>query len=287
MWNSSTGVSKCSSIRRCATLIPTARCPASTIRAARSLEPGKPSSTITVCYATATRPIALWSTIRRASCILARRAVYFPRAFSRRDDPQTEYRSTLFGNLGYAILRDDLKYTLLDYGPHGGTHGHYDKLNLDSMPRRRKDNGDEMGGEPNFHFYDNPLHPTWTTTTVAHNTMAVDETSQTASEGKLLVYEDTPQLKIMRGESVGSYPGVLLDRTIIVTPDAVIDLFAGRSAIKRTWDRSFRYQGTMNAFPTTIGAPLGKSDGYQHLQVASHQPADKNWQGACKPKSAK
>ena len=194
--------------------------------------------------------------------------------------------STIFGSLGYAILRDDLKYTLLDYGPHGGTHGHFDKLNLELYAASPAGIGDEMGGEPNFHFYDNPLHDAWTKTTVAHNTMAVDETSQAANEGKLLVYEDTPQLKIMRGESVSSYPGALLDRTIVVTPDAVIDLFAGRSALDHVWDRTFRYNGKLLGLPTAPDAKaLGAQDGYQNFKVSAQQNADKGWNGAWETKA--
>lgn len=196
--------------------------------------------------------------------------------------------STLFGSLGYAILRDDLKYTLLDYGPHGGTHGHYDKLNLELYAAPPGGVGDEMGGEPNFHFYDSPLHSTWTTQTVAHNTLTVDETSQAATEGKLLVYEDTPDIKVMRGESAGSYAGVLLDRTVVVTPDAVIDLFAGRSALNHTWDRTFRYNGKLLDLPVVPDAkPLGTESGYQHFQVAARQSASDGWSGVWDTKAGK
>src|SRR5205823_501694 len=98
------------------------------------------------------------------------------------------YGSTLFGSLGYGILRDATKYALMDYGPHGGVHGHYDKLNLILYASPPGGKGDEMGGEPVFHFYDNPLHDEWTKVTLAHNTMAVDERSQAATEGRLLLF---------------------------------------------------------------------------------------------------
>ncbi len=212
-------------------------------------------------------------------------AVYFPtRIFETLPEPQAAaYPSTVFENLGYAILRQPNLYALMDYGQHGGTHGHLDKLNLILFGKGDDGKSDELGGEPGFHRYEDPIHGQWTTQTVAHNTMSVDESAQMALTGKLAIFEDAGQLKVMRAEAV-AYPGALLDRTVVVTPDAVIDLYHGRSAIKRTWDRSFRYQGAMNAFPTTTGAPLGKSDGYQHLQVASRLPADKNWQGAWQTK---
>lgn len=217
-------------------------------------------------------------------------AVYQPtRLHEKVAEPATvKAASTLFGNLGYAILRDDTKYGLLDYGPHGGTHGHYDKLNLLLFANPPSGAGDEMGGEPKFHRYEDSLHHEWTIQTIAHNTLSVDEGSQMAGEGRLLLFEDTPNLKIMRGQSPSSYPGVLLDRTVVVTPDAVIDLFAGRSALEHTWDRTFRYNGKMTGFPAAPGAkPLGKTDGFQHFLVASRQPAVNGWQGGWETKAGK
>ncbi|MDQ3814090.1 MAG: alginate lyase family protein [Armatimonadota bacterium] len=205
------------------------------------------------------------------------------------EPPSVIYGSTLFGSLGYAILRDATKYALMDYGPHGGVHGHHDKLNLILFANPPGGKGDEMGGEPVFHFYDNPLHPQWTVQTVAHNTMAVDEKSQMANEGKLLIFEDTPTVKLMRAESAGSYPGVLLDRTVVVTPDAVIDLYHGRSTLEHTWDRTFRYKGSLAGLPAAPAdaKPLGQNDGYEHLQVAQQQPATALWQGVWQNETGK
>lgn len=197
------------------------------------------------------------------------------------EPPSVVYGSTLFGSLGYGILRDATKYALLDYGPHGGVHGHHDKLNLILFANPANGKGDEMGGEPVFHGYDDPLHPQWTVHTIAHNTMAVDEKSQVAATGKLLLFEDTPQVKVMRAESAGSYPGVLLDRTVVVTPDAVIDLFSGRSTLEHTWDRTFRYRGKLAQLPmaAAMSRPLGNNNGYQHILVAGRQAATEMWQG--------
>ena len=204
------------------------------------------------------------------------------------EPPTVVYGSTLFESLGYSILRNDNVYALMDYGPHGGVHGHADKLNLILFASPPGGKGDEIGGEPQFHGYADPLHPQWTTQTIAHNTMAVDEQSQMANDGKLLIYEDTPNIKIMRAESPGSYPGVLLDRTVVVLPDAVIDLYNGQSALSHKWDRTFRYQGKLAQMPIAKDAkPLGKSEGYQHIQVTAPQAASEMWQGDWETKAGK
>jgi hypothetical protein len=199
------------------------------------------------------------------------------------EPPGVEAASTLFGSLGYAIQRDATKYVLLDYGPHGGTHGHPDKLNilLFAAPPGKK--GDEMGGEPAFYKYEDARHPNWTKRTVAHNTMTVGENNQLASDGKLLVYEATPTLSVMRGEATKAYPGVLLDRTVVVLPDLVLDLYLGRSSTPRTYDRTYLYQGALEGAQPG-GEPLGKGAGYQEIKVSARQPAAETWRGSWETK---
>jgi hypothetical protein len=191
----------------------------------------------------------------------------------------TRFPSTVFGNLGYAILRSTNAYVLLDYGPHGGTHGHYDKLNLVLFGTGTEGKADELGGEPVFHRYEDPLHGQWTKQTVAHNTMTVDEQSQPACTGQLLLFEDTPTVKIMRAEAVAA-PGALMDRTVVVTEDAILDLYHGRSGFSRTWDRTFRYQGKLLQTPPAKGAEptLGQREGYEHLRVLVRKPAETSWE---------
>jgi hypothetical protein len=212
-------------------------------------------------------------------------AVYFPtRVYTPLPEPKaTAFPSTVFESLGYSILRGPRAYALMDYGTHGGVHGHFDKLNLILFASPGVDaKGDEMGGEPRFHRYEDPLHGEWTRQTVAHNTLTVDETNQVPSEGRLTIFEDTPDLKVMRAHTAASVPGALLDRTVVVTPDAVLDLYHGRSSYSRTWDRTFRFQGALRDFPAADAttAPLGTRDGYQHLRVASRKPvSDTPWTG--------
>jgi len=198
--------------------------------------------------------------------------VYYPtRIYGTLPEPKAvTYPSMVFKSLGYAILRDQRLYALMDYGRHGGVHGHLDKLNLILFA------GDELGGEPVMHRYEDALHAEWTRHTVAHNTMAVDERSQAPCTGKLLVFEGAGPIQVMRAEAVEAYPGVLLDRTVVVTPTAVIDLFHGRSQKPHTWDRTLRFHGTIPDLDADkLGDPLGTRDGYQHLKVASRVPAEK------------
>jgi hypothetical protein len=194
---------------------------------------------------------------------------------------RVSYPSTVLSGVGYAILRTDSTYALLKYGAHGGVHGHFDKLNLILYGL-----GDELGGEPRFHRYEDPLHGEWSTRTVAHNTMTVNETSQKAAAGKLLVFEDAPSIKLMRAEVADAYPGAVLDRTVAVVGNTVLDLYRGSSASERTWDRTMRFQGQLRDLPEEAGEGerLGSADGYQHLKVAQRVSADGGWSGAWRTK---
>lgn len=212
--------------------------------------------------------------------------VYFPTmVYDELPEPKsTGYGSAVFRNVGYAILRDEGRYLLMDYGPHGGVHGHYDKLNLLVFA-----GGDELGGEPVMHRYEDPLHAGWTIHTVAHNTVCVDQRSQSACTGRLLVFEDAGPIKVMRGEASGAYAGVLLDRTVAMLPDAIIDVFHCRSARPHTWDLTLRFNGTLEgmAAPAESSEKLGDRDGYGHLTVAGRSSPAGAWQGTWVGKAAK
>jgi hypothetical protein len=234
--------------------------------------------------------------------------------------PETKtisYGSTLFESLGYAILRDDKCYALDNYGPVGPVHSHCDKLNLTLWAVGDGGVGDEIGGQPRFYRYENPLHEEWSKPSISHNTVTMDQHSQALTQGRLLVFEATPSVKVMRAVCDTAYPGALLDRTTIVTPDSIIDLFQAGSSASHTWDCTYRYQGALNllaatpnlpappvsvphtgddskvaAAPATPpppeaaasvpGTPLGTSDGYQHFNVISTLPADNQWAGLWK-----
>lgn len=211
----------------------------------------------------------------------------------------TKLSSTVFESLGQAIMRDDRVYALLNYGPVGPVHSHFDKLNLILYCAGDNGAGDEIGGEPRAHSYEDPLHGQWTKVSLAHNTMTMDQHSQALAKGTLPVFESTGPVKIMRATCSAAYPGSVLDRTVVVTPDSVIDLYQASSSASHTWDRTLRYQGLLNVLassklPTPAehgaaapsapfpGTPFGTSDGYQHFHVVASTGADQGWNGTWK-----
>jgi hypothetical protein len=181
-------------------------------------------------------------------------------------DATLRLESVNLDGLGCAILRDDGepngRYLLLDYGPHGGGHGHPEKLQIVFYGL-----GQELAPDAGRLAYSVPLHRTWYRQTLAHNTIVVDEKSQAPTEGKLVLFHRDAGFQAVRAVATEAYEGVALDRTVIMTPGYVLDVFRAHSERPHTYDWVYhnagrvRYDGEASA----LRMPLAREEGYQHL----------------------
>lgn len=98
-----------------------------------------------------------------------------------------EHRSVNYPGSGHAILTRgtgrEAPWLCLKYGPHGGAHGHPDKASFVLYVRGR-----QLAVDPGMALYGAPIHAGWYRTTLAHNTLTVDERSQTPTTGKALEF---------------------------------------------------------------------------------------------------
>lgn len=69
----------------------------------------------------------------------------------------------------------------LKFGPHGGGHGHPDKLEIDLMI-----DGNRVIADPGAAKYTNPIHVPWYGRTWSHSTVLIDRISQPPIKGTLL-----------------------------------------------------------------------------------------------------
>ena len=95
-------------------------------------------------------------------------------------------RSGLLPYSGFAVLRsedplDRQSMVLLKYGPHGGSHGHPDKLAI-SLYARGEPAATDLGSQG----YGIRLHRQWYRQTVSHNTVVVSGRPQPPATGGLL-----------------------------------------------------------------------------------------------------
>ena len=174
-------------------------------------------------------------------------------------------KSAVFPDAGYATLRaptGDLT-AIMKFGPHGGGHGHFDKLNELIYAK-----GGMMSVDPGTHFYGIPIHQSWDKMTVAHNTVSVDQTPQKPATGKLISWQAEPEFTAATASAGPVYENVDLQRTSIVTSDYVLEITTAKSTDGKEHDFDWNYhnfgvQHADGAFAPYAGFP--DRDGYMNL----------------------
>jgi hypothetical protein len=198
--------------------------------------------------------------------------------------PQVPVRgqtSLVFDKLGYAILRgtegDSETFLLMDYGPHGGVHGHPDKLNLILFA-----DGDELAGEPQGYRYEDDRHRNWTRPSIAHWTLSIDEHSQNPTAGRLVCFADAGDVKVMRGQAAGAYAGVALDRTVVQLPGFIVDINRAWGPAKHTVDYPLCFRGALDRMAGVAGdlKPMANTTpGYRHILASGPTKVEGAWTG--------
>ncbi|HET7771846.1 MAG TPA: heparinase II/III family protein, partial [Chloroflexota bacterium] len=125
---------------------------------------------------------------------------------------------------GYAVFRrpEHDAWLLFKFGPHGGGHGHPDKLALDYHAF-----GQRLSADLGTPGYGIPLNRIWYRHTLAHNTVLLDGESQPPATGELLHFAD------------GSAGGYATAHARVSWPDNAPAPYAGV-----TLERSFRWAVT-------------------------------------------
>jgi hypothetical protein len=121
---------------------------------------------------------------------------------------------TNFEDAGVAVLRSgpkaDRTTATVDYGAHGGFHGHYDKLGL-SVWHKSKPILIESGAIG----YGTPESDGYYTHTLAHNTVVIDGLDQAETEGRLESYDLLGENAWMVVSANNAYPGTALRRQVL------------------------------------------------------------------------
>lgn len=196
---------------------------------------------------------------------------------------------------GLGILRAgsgrDATMLLMKYGVHGEGHGHFDKLHFVFF-----DAGREVIPDYGFSRWIN-IEPkvggrylkeneSWAMQTVAHNTVVVDQRSQSGarhasadSVSGTRHFFDTHDstVQVMSARDTVSYAGVRQQRTMLLVRDVrlpypvVVDLFRTTSIAEHSYDFPVHFRGQLIATSvkyqasTTRMDALGTGGGYQHL----------------------
>lgn len=176
------------------------------------------------------------------------------------------YPSRLYEDAGLVYLRRGSGIravtAILDFGQHGGHHGHPDKLNLMLYAQ-----GQELFLDPGRLTYRCPEHTSWTRQSVAHNTVVIDRSSQRAKAGMMLQFVPGPMFDIAVARADEVYRGVSLERALVLFDHVLIDLFRVSSQQTHTLDWLLHGNAslTVNGVGEPYRPPLGNESGYQHL----------------------
>ena len=138
--------------------------------------------------------------------------------------PPVETKSVNLAEAGLAILRrgagERAVCAMIDYGPHGGSHGHFDKLNIVLFA-----NGREWLLDPGRLTYSHKEYKTWVKHTAAHNTVTLGGRSQSPTTGKLLWFEAKDDYAACATRCDTAYAGAVLTRYLLLTDELLVDLF--------------------------------------------------------------
>lgn len=140
--------------------------------------------------------------------------------------------SVVLKNTGLAVLRRGKQYVCIDFGPHGGGHGHADKLAVNYFVNGQVFAPDLGRGWP----YNLPIHGQWYWQTLSHNTVVVDEKPQAESTGLLEWHEFGPEYDVVSATANHCYDGVQMKRTILMGEDYLLDVFQVESDQEHIYD---------------------------------------------------
>ncbi|MHA6484190.1 S-layer homology domain-containing protein [Paenibacillus sp. strain BS8-2] len=193
-----------------------------------------------------------------------------------------------FEGLGHSIIRVgegiDQVFALVDYGLHGGYHGHPDKLHLDLFGQ-----GERLAPDLGIPPYSNSMYTSYYKKTFSHNTVVVDgKTQNIPTTGSVEVYEPTKiylpsdDFGIMTNTSSKAYDNMSkYERTVAVTPDYAIDLFSVESSTEHHYDWVMRGIGEFETDTEMeeLTSPLGTDDAYPFFRGGQYADINGVWEG--------
>jgi Heparinase II/III-like protein/Alginate lyase len=193
--------------------------------------------------------------------------------------------------VGFGVLRtpasngNGIQNLTLSYGP-SSSHGHPDKLHIDLFSFN-----DVLMPSPgvNYPYANNPLIDTWYHTTLGHNTLTVDETSQQYHShdprrpdvrADQIVFGPAESVGVQRAWSDSAYNGVTMDRALFLTGGYLADLFGAFSDSPHKYDLAWHIRGSptlgLNLSPSPFRDPV--ANGYNVLtEVRASEPTEHAW----------
>lgn len=180
-----------------------------------------------------------------------------------------------YTNSGYATLvggkGTKATWFCMDYGPHGGGHGHPDKLSFVAYGL-----GQMIAPDPGTANYGVPIQAGWFRTSIAHNTLSIDEDSQKSAEGKSEAFLKAAGFSAVMASAGKIAEGVTFRRTTALIGDDYLLFIDQVQADKdHTFDLAYHNYGKLN--PPADAQPFSPSGkpGYSYLRDTRLVTSDK------------
>lgn len=174
--------------------------------------------------------------------------------------------SIILPHSGFALLRTEARngiQALVDFGPHGGSHGHFDKLNL-----MVHINGAPLSPDRGTVPYGSKLKKAWYLHTACHNTVSIGERSQLPSKGACVRYESSQSCAYVWLRTQEAYEHAVLDRHLLLTEGWLLDWFEVKTEKPEVVDWWFHYIGSGN---------LVDAGGDHQTRDSDEEPEDDVW----------
>lgn len=155
-----------------------------------------------------------------------------------------EQGSWRFSDAGFALLRSKKTTVVMKYGPHGGGHGHPDKLSISIH-----DGKNELVSDFGTPAYGAPDYTRWYRKTLAHNTVCVDGRDQASVAGQFIDFKATKNGGYIKASSDSSYAGVRMEREMALKGNVLSDTFICSSEERHRYE----YVLLFNTVPDFVG----------------------------------
>jgi Heparinase II/III-like protein. len=123
----------------------------------------------------------------------------------------SKLKSTVFNDLGVGVLRSGNRTVVLKNGPHGGLHGHPDKLSISIHDGKR-----EVLPDLGTTAYGVPDCMAWYQKTNSHNTVTVDGKAQNKTDCSIKTFEPLHNGGRIEAETDKAYDGVYMKRSLFL-----------------------------------------------------------------------
>jgi hypothetical protein len=164
-------------------------------------------------------------------------------------------------------------YVAVDYGEHGGGHGHPDKLNIVIWGR-----GELLAEDPGCIAYGNPAHQGWYRQSLSHNTLVVDGKSQRPACGELLAFASANDATLCSVTAGDIYTGVEAGRVLALVDDLILDMLWAHSQQEHQYEWCFHSRGALTLAQAGEPAATPAGDGYQWVPHWQRRAHDGAWQ---------